>query len=367
MMLQRRASRLAMGSGLLLLAGAAAEAGAGAAPWATLPAQAPLKLDDLRTPTSPGFVLLGVEPTAVERPSDPKAIAVSLLSATQSGDLIPRNYAIEVAPYWLTGHPTLTFDGYYKAKLGQTLLQTLSISLATSKDSTAIDSVASGTRIGVGVRTLLVAGRANPALAEKVAQLRGLQDSVLATDSPEVEDSLTKRLQQIALAIQGLDKERVGWRVEMAGGLAAAFPEDNFSRLVVSRIGVWVTPSYRPVGDSLDFIGVGRFIRALNDSVNATLLDLGGRVRWQTGRVLLSTEFVHRTRTGTSGPGGSSVRLVGDLEYRVSDQMAITASFGKNYDQGVRTGQTLVSIIGVNFGLGPVPGLCLSTTCAKPQ
>jgi hypothetical protein len=97
----------------------------------------------------------------------------------------------------------------------------------------------------------------------------------------------------------------------------------------------------------------------LNDIEDATLLDLGGRIRWQKNALLLSSEFVHRHRTGSSSAAGNSVRLVGEFEYRVSEQLSIMASFGKNYDQRGPGGQTLVSVVGLNFGFGPVPVLCL--------
>ena len=326
-------------------------------------AQAPLKLEDLRTPSSPAFVLLGVEPAAAERPSTPKALAASFISATTSGDLLPRNYALEIAPYWLASHPRLTFEDYYHARLGQNLIQTLSLSLVTSKDTTALDTLTAGTRVGLGVRALLVAGHANPALAEQRAKLRELQDSVLLTEAPDVEDSLTtKRIRPIALAMQALDKERVGWRVEVAAAVAATFRGDNFGDGKVTRVGVWVTPSYRPVGDSLDFIAVGRFIRTLEDSADA-LLDLGARIRWQKGKLLLSSEFVHRARIGGSINDDGSERLVGSLEYRVNDQITLSTTFGKNYDQGSTGHKTLITQFGIDFGFGGPPLLCLVKKC----
>ena len=65
--------------------------------------------NSIRTPTSPAFVLLGIEPTAVERPNTPSALAVSILNRTQNLSVLPKDYALEFSPYWLLGHSELTW------------------------------------------------------------------------------------------------------------------------------------------------------------------------------------------------------------------------------------------------------------------
>src|SRR2546422_11011326 len=80
---------------------------------------APGGLEELRTPASPAFVLLDLTPSAVERPTPPKALAASLLAATGDLRFLPRNYAIDVAPYWLAPHPTLTYQQFHNPGLWQ--------------------------------------------------------------------------------------------------------------------------------------------------------------------------------------------------------------------------------------------------------
>ncbi|MFC2141999.1 hypothetical protein ACFLR7_03595 [Acidobacteriota bacterium] len=125
-----------------------------------------LELDQLRTPASPGFVLLGVEPSSVEQPRTPKALAFSMLTAQWQSSLIPKNYAIEIAPYWLTSHPGLTYKDYYTANLGKNLLRNLSLSLATTTLPSEEEEIPAGSSIGLGIRTLLLAGKANSKLTD---------------------------------------------------------------------------------------------------------------------------------------------------------------------------------------------------------
>src|SRR3989442_3321906 len=104
------AAVLALASSALAAAGAAQTAPGG--------------LEELRTPASPAFVLLDLTPSAVERPTTPKALAASLLAATGDLQFLPRNYAIDVAPYWLPPHPPLTYKQLPHPRLWQSLQST---------------------------------------------------------------------------------------------------------------------------------------------------------------------------------------------------------------------------------------------------
>jgi hypothetical protein len=136
---------------------------------------APLALDSLITPASPALILLGAAPVVIERPSTPKAVALSLASAISEADGIPEDLALEFAPYWLTGHPSLTFDDYYRAGLAQRLLQTLSISLGTSRLDPPTADAEAGTAVAFGFRSSPVSGAPNPALQDAVDSLSRIQ------------------------------------------------------------------------------------------------------------------------------------------------------------------------------------------------
>ncbi len=319
-------------------------------------------LDDLRTPASPAFVLLGIEPSSVERPNTPKAFAVNLASAFGQGNSLPEDYAIEVAPYWLTSHPKLTFDQYYNAGLGQSLLQTLSFSLATSGAASEADEA--GTRSGIGLRALPLAGKPNSNLAELRSQLVEVQDKLLDADDEEEIEQLKKDAKKIALEIQEVDKRRVGLLVELAGAITADFPEDNFDKVELDRIGLWITPTYRWLKspakegvasqDLFDLILVIRLIHDQGtDKDSESLSDIGGRIRWQHGDFSLSAEAVQRFIASTETD--TTYRLSANLEYRLSSTICLTASFGKDYDQGDEGGSNLISSLSVDFGFGKTP------------
>lgn len=246
-----------------------------------------LTINDLRTPTSPAFIILGIEPTAVERPTTPRALALGLVSATDGGTVIPENYALEFAPYWLNRHPNLTFDDYFHARGIQAIKQTFSLSFATSRggeDSTI-------TNVGGGFRVIPVPGRTSRLLERIVTEMDSIQavgsqslvpelgeaEEALEEDTLALEDAriagdevrvreLTQKvradrerlaraqekwlamadtLSKLARRFETENQERVGFIFQLAGAVGATYPQNDFSAGQLNRLGAWTTLSYR--------------------------------------------------------------------------------------------------------------------------
>lgn len=324
--------------------------------------------NDLRAPASPAFFLLGIEPTAVERPNSPRALATTLLSNTSASNLIPRNVALEVAPYWLASHPTLTFDDYYSANVAQSLLQSLSISMATSApEEDSLGNVATG--VGFGFRTLVLSGRPSAGLKDARAALVAIQDSILDADErvPEEdveaeEDRLAEKARAVALAIQEHDRHRIGLKIELAGAFTATFPTSNITDGKVNRIGGWATLSYRLPKPQFEFLLVERVIINRVPANVGDFLDFGGRILYEPQDLSLSFEFVKRLLVDqpadpAASPLVDSYRVSGYIEYRVSSDVTINASFGRDFIKTNIDPSTLLALIGINFGFGPRPSL----------
>lgn len=327
-------------------------------------AKAKSEVDQLRTPSAPGFVLLGVEPASVERPTTPKTFAFSLLSAFKNGDTLPKNYALEAAPYWLFPHQSLTYDGYMKAGVGQTLLQTVSLSLVTSTEehpanTDAALAAAPTTKLAMGLRAQLLSGHASQALIEARKELEAAQAEALdvvsdadtapsrRTGPPPTPEDFPK-VKAAALKIQKLDKERVGFLLEGAGALALNYAESKAKNAELSRWGAWATAGYRLDKPRLEIIGVLRYQR--DALAEQSLLDAGGRANFKLGELSLGGEYVHRW-----APDDDFYRLAGILEYQIQSGVYLSATFGRNFENGA-TGN-LISILGLNFGLGSDPKL----------
>lgn len=372
----------------------------------------PVTIDDLTAPTSPAFVLLDTSPASVERPENPKTFTVNLLNRLATSKGLPQNYALEVAPYWLASHPDLSFQQYQNPSIGQSILQSFSVSVATIPIPGATAGAdPTGTRLGLGFRTHVWSGSPNSHVENRVADLVDVNERLLdvlkrqddaqmrleaarqtqsklekdpaitADDKKKAQEDLKKAeadvkqteeeetlarndARALALEIQGLDAERVGFFLTIAGGRVWGYPGDDVSRGQAEKSGVWFTPSYRlracNDGNDLcetrvDVIGV---VRALMEKDQDTRWDYGGRFVWRANKELhLSVEGIRRrdrAATGTTPMAEGSARTVGILEYRISSGLVLYGSFGRDFekDNGVKP---LVSYFGLNLGFGTQP------------
>jgi hypothetical protein len=327
-------------------------------------------IEDLRTPTSPAFVVLDVAPASVERPEKPKALIANLLSTAAQSEGFPKNYALEVAPYWLKSHPNLQFENYQRPSIPQSIIRTLTLSVATAPlvDPEAAEATTIGSRLGIGFRTTIVGGQPNPRMKAVLDDLHNtnvrLQNELDKTPPDEaIVKKLTGESEALGKIIQSLDQQRVGWFVTAAVGQAWNFPADSIEQQSRDRWGVWVTPAYRMLacvrkirdaGDCksvIDFIAVVRSTGDADDDERDW--DIGGRLLWEPRpEFTISGEFLRRR--STEEDRSSTERTVAMLEYRISEGLHLFGSFGRTFEDD-DTRRTLVSILGVSLGFGANP------------
>ena len=123
----------------------------------TLFAQDSLDYSMLTPPASPAFTLMGIAPSAVERPGSVTDFAVTILNTTNNLTGVPQDFSMEFAPYWLFGGgKNLSFDEYSKnGNVESNFLQTLSVSVATSASD---DGDITSQSMGIGIRFSLAQG-----------------------------------------------------------------------------------------------------------------------------------------------------------------------------------------------------------------
>jgi len=321
----------------------------------------PIELDDLKAPTSPAFVLLGVEPTSIERPETPKAFVVDVLSTLQESQGIPKDYALALAPYWLTDHPELTFDQYFTKNPWENFLHTLSISLASHRpeedegtDTADVSEDIQDPAVGLGFRGMVIGGRAPADLAPAVADLEEALGAILDCQSDCEDEEQTAR--DAAKKVQDINVQRVGFTLDIAGGAVWDFPEQKFDERRMRRWGFWVTPAYRfasPSGkSSVDALAVLRYLQEKQEDED--VFDVGGRLIWHFNEDLaLSAEYLRRRNEGSvDADAESTERLVGLIEYRLGETLFLVASYGEDFATDGEGSGALVSTLGLKIGLG---------------
>jgi hypothetical protein len=320
----------------LLLAGALA-------PEATAQASRglpnPIPLSDLRTPTAPGFILLGKAPAQVERPTTPNGIATTLLGGLQGQD-----FALSVAPFWLIQHPFLTFNEYTStnAKVDfRCFYRDATVSVAVVTDSL------SDRNAGVGVRTNLLRVR-RPLVARNADILQqALLDFAEDPTKTTLIDTISKYRPLVERNVEDFENKPV-LLVSLAGAYAYRLPEAsrNGDR---RRGGAWLDAAWRP-NPRLEALAVVRWQNLLTgpdfeDHENTWdfgvrlggEFSLGGTRDW-----LFSAEYLRRL-----ADSGNSYRLAIINEVEITDTIFFTATFGEDFGSGNQT----ITLFGLNFGI----------------
>jgi hypothetical protein len=230
-------------------------------------------LGSLRTPPSPAFTVLGIEPSAVERPMTPSDVALSFINKIRQGT-IPRDYAVEASPYWLVSQPNLSWQNDVTRNLGESVARTLSLSIATADTGTAALPT---TSMAVGVRTLLSSGhmtaatqRALTALEQTLSETGDLflrmvgeagldaLDKRLASGDIAPADYEIRKQELTALVLESdayreamaraedVAAKREGFFFEVAAGLVWDFPGASWESRAFRRRGA---PALRRVPD----------------------------------------------------------------------------------------------------------------------
>jgi hypothetical protein len=337
--------------------------GCGAPALAQAPAlPANVTINELVAPFAPALTLLDKAPTSIERPETPKAFAVNLLNKISEAGGFPRDYALQVAPYWLKSHPDLSFASYQAPNFRQTLARTFAVSIATGPLK-AVSGAEPGTQISLGASTQVIGGRANPALPRAVEDLEKVMDvylDLLAGKPTERQlADAEKAITAQALKIQKLDAQRVGFLLTIAGGQVWDVTGDDVRNTRTGRRGFWMTPAYRFIARcdtecaaAVDLIGV---LRILKDEGRDAMTDVGGRLVWKPTRQFnVSVEAVRRRVPGRNDdPVQTSTRATGMLEYRITEDFALYGTFGQDFKKATGV-KPLVSLVGLNVGFGNV-------------
>jgi hypothetical protein len=352
------------------------------------------ELSSLQPTTAPAFVLLGLSPSAVERPQTPADLAFSVVNETQRFSTLPDNYAAEIAPYWLFPRRDLAWRQDTVRSVGASLQRTATLSFAAAQVGTTESPV---TGLGFGASAFLRSGR----IPERTQQrFRAIEDHLRRRDSVEsaiasapftaLQEEFGRRIveahqrgdtalvrqltgQVTALTtaareaaqdapafrqwtrdnvLEGLtaatpQREGLFWGV--AGGAAWAFPDQVWERGRVQRMGVWTTLSYEgtPFAGSSTFtpVAVVRYLAERGDTASSTI-DAGGRLVLSGATYSASVEGV--LRRPVEGPGARTLyRIAGIAEYRLRPDLWISATMGRDYrsaDQG-----SLLAQLGVRF------------------
>jgi hypothetical protein len=356
-----------------------------------------MSFDFVSAPSSPGFVLLGIEPSSVERPSPVKDITVVIQSRRDDLSVYPLDFAFELAPYWLFGGKGLTYEQYADhEKIGSSCAQTAAISIAGTSDSAGTyphfsTSLAVGFRFSPlrgaidsefgGYASLLttlsqeldkpltefhsewkdsIARDPLIALLASAAQdadstaipiieerIRLREDAIKLHFAGEARQSCKREIEHIRGIISRLQLRRVGWKLDVAGGGVFHFPRRIFEDGSLTRWGAWLTGGYE--WRRWGLLGVLRYLGNCDDPDEASW-DIGGRlIADNFDRFSFAVEGVYRGFPGRTTDAEQS-RVTLNFDYAFGRNKAISFAFGRDFER--KSSGDLISIISLSLGFG---------------
>lgn len=298
-----------------------------------------LKLTDLATPTSPGFILADKAPASINKPTNPKALAINLLNLWEGG-------GIEVTPYWLTPKPRLTFDNYLDKKMP--ILQTLNFSVSSFKTDTS-SNVSAGFKVHL---FRLFSKKAKVPIRDKVAEIIDL----LANDPDQLDTVAIKKKNSELRELFDVNKAKGIFIAEIAGAIIGTSSSNTYKNLSSSKSGVWANIRWSPYfksntddnAPSFSLIGLARYSWASNASAkigsDSSFFDYGLSLNFQKSRFDLSLEYVNRRDISIKK---NYDRFAFIANYMVNENIYIVSSFGKNFDNV----EDIIALFGVKFAI----------------
>jgi len=366
-------------------------------------------ISKLTVPSTPAFSILDFEPSAIMRPVNAKSLASDVLNSFDENGKLLMNLGLEVSPYWLKSHPTLTRDKYLNTKNpGQIFLQTLSISAATVKDSATGHN-----KLGAGFRFRLINGEplqelinadneikahlivnniinslrinlqsgdtkasliehvvkeltnkgTDPAIVARfksIAEARmaefGVGQNDLKAFLLQVDSDLIEADRELHESTSDLVYERKGFILEFAGATGYNSSDSKFE-----RFGFWGNASHFVSQDDF-FTLTARYMHQNNDT-SLTNVDIGLGFMKKSTSYNISIEGMFRWYRAEipdlNSSGQPITRLDKDFTYRlavqgsyiISKDISVNISIGKDFNSPFVSRSGVFSILGLNYSL----------------
>ncbi len=174
--------------------------------------------------------------------------------------------------------------------------------------------------------------------------------------------------------------ERQGLTIDIAASAFLNFPDNNFEFSFSPKQAIWIIPSYRFAGgmNFLNIMGVVRFEFCSLDYYKkyfpkaeyfSNNIDYGASIGADFSNISIRLEITGRTGNsetpaGTDNNGnplyrkesGSDFQYIGQICYRINDQIMLNYSLGKKFKPEITPGNTLLSLLSINLGFG-TPGV----------
>lgn len=289
-----------------------------------------ISVSDMQIPDAPGFVLADKAPSAVDKPTTPRAFAISLYSLQQGG-------AVQATPFWFFQHPKLN-QKKFVTKLAP-ILETFNLSVATFKTDTS-----SNLSLGFKTHLLRIYSKKNKHFTLDLDQKASVIITTLDSSNEEkIRQELKKLADEIAKSVS-----KPLLRIEFAFAYLGSSNNNSFKSLAASKAGAWLNASLSPYKSNFIITGLTRFSWAIGAEPkvgqDSIFWDYGLSLAYQNKKFDFSLEFLNRQDFSQKQ---NYNRLAFVINYEVSDEITLVSSFGRNFTDV----NNIFTVLGAKFGI----------------
>lgn len=375
-----------------------------------------IDLDVLRAQASPGANLLGIANSDIEKPTDLKSIMVSLREGTSNFSSLPTSFAIDLAPFKLSGkYQDLRTDSNFFTTFKQTFVTSLAFKGIAEDEEKNIEEKS---RLGFGIKfsikrgkysdetikeldkihsvhqfieeqrilrhetsaALIELDRTNKSLLQKQRLLEdaGKKDSPeykylekqieeirIKTENylkiPDTKEEEETKIQEITKIAQGIKLERYGYFLDMSMGTVLDFRNNKFNNTQITKVGAWLTGGYNWEKHPSTLIFMARYLYNPETPLanpelkkeNLHTLDMGSRLVFK----LFDEKFLLSGECIyrsilNKSDFESSWKYLLNFEYELAKNQRLTFSFGRNFEGEYEKKGNLIVALNLLVGLG---------------
>lgn len=287
-------------------------------------AQEKVTLNDLYIPNAPGLTLADKSPASIDKPSTPRAFALSLINLGQGG-------ALEVTPFWLKNKPNYTYDQWLAKKIF--IVESFNFSIANYK-SEGTFTFAPGIRTQV-FRLFL------PRTVSALKIQKNILVGLLSVPVPDTAAVNKAKRDLFEIAKKGF------FTVDIAAATLGTSNERPLKDLDFTRTGLWTNLRWSPFNFPVGVVGLARYSWAagkIKSGRDSSFIDFGAGLNYVKDKFDLSAEYVNRKDNAANE---HYTRLTLIANYAITDNIILVASSGKD----LKAGDELITLFGIKFGL----------------
>jgi hypothetical protein len=385
----------------------------------TIPDLKNVQLDLLITPTNPAFSIMSASPAEIVEPSTSSEFYFSVQNVSNNFTSFPNNYGFTVTPYWWTkAAKTLSFDKDYRTSQKAYFWRYLRISAGVVKGTSDNEKM---WHYGLGMQTSILPGKVDknkkaeyynslksyhnkyyksvqdyinqdPLFVQLETEQKKLLTSISASTRNDTslmveyrKVSTQKDLVQALLAAQyemlnkfgrdSLDvnkafsylEKRIGFKWDIAGGVACKVPNNKIDSANIVRAGFWTNFGWTlPVaksGNYFDIMGLASFLSLQDFGYMSEsgyfyenylkVIDFGTQIKFDyTNRFSILLEAIYRMPIDDNRVV-NSYKINSLIQYKFNKNLLLFGSFGNAFNEKSDQGpQDFQFNIGMNIGLG---------------